>query len=241
MPVRIRNGASPLVELGDDVELLAQSIRRQPVGDRESRRVVGQDEVLVAELLSGTGHFIDRAAAVGPIGVSVAVALQGGANLPARSCLEIREGALQPGEVRRLHPGQRLHDDLLGLVAHPWQCLQPPCDGKLQQLRLRNVLDRGGGVAEGAHAIRRLAHALEQLADAIERVDRVHRMIMTRRLSRPCRPCRPCPCEAFLRPRRHRRHRSGHRPPGPPSWAVSLWPAAPLPRPARRAPGSTDQ
>ena len=65
-----------LVELGDDVELLEQPLARQPVGDREAGRVVGEREVLVAEVARLLGHRADRVAAVGPVGVAVQVAAQ---------------------------------------------------------------------------------------------------------------------------------------------------------------------
>ena len=67
-----------LVELGHDVELAQQPLRRQAVGDGQPRRVVGQHEVVVAEVAGGPGHLVDRAAAVGPVAVRVQVAAQRG-------------------------------------------------------------------------------------------------------------------------------------------------------------------
>ena len=46
------------------------------MGDSEARAVVGQDQVAVAECDGRFGHRADVAAAVGPVAVAVAVALQ---------------------------------------------------------------------------------------------------------------------------------------------------------------------
>ena len=69
-------GGQLLVELGDDIELLQQAVTVEAVGHREPGRVVGQDHVLVAEVLGRAGHDLDRRAAVGPVRVQVAVAPQ---------------------------------------------------------------------------------------------------------------------------------------------------------------------
>ena len=65
-----------LVQLRDDVELLAQPVGRQAVRDRQPGRVVGEREVLVPERARLLGHRADRVAAVGPVGVHVQVALE---------------------------------------------------------------------------------------------------------------------------------------------------------------------
>ena len=57
------------VELLDDFELLAQPVGRQAVRDLEPGRMVGEREVLVAEVARLAGHGRDRVAAVGPVGV----------------------------------------------------------------------------------------------------------------------------------------------------------------------------
>ena len=75
--------AEVLVDRVDHVELLGEPRRGQPVGDGQPRRVVGQHEVLVAELHRGHRHLLDRRAAVGPVRVRVQVAAQRGAQLLA--------------------------------------------------------------------------------------------------------------------------------------------------------------
>ena len=64
------------VELGDDLELLAQALGVEPVGDGEPGAVVGECPVAVPELPRRLGHLPDGAASVRPVGVAVAVALQ---------------------------------------------------------------------------------------------------------------------------------------------------------------------
>ncbi len=58
----------------DDVELLAQALGRQAVGDFEARRVVRQRAVLVPQFLCREHHFLDRGRPIGPVGVHVQVA-----------------------------------------------------------------------------------------------------------------------------------------------------------------------
>ena len=66
------------VERGDDLGLLGDPVGRQPAGDRERLRVVGQDLVGVAAPPGVVGHDLDRKVAVGPVGVAVQVAAQVG-------------------------------------------------------------------------------------------------------------------------------------------------------------------
>ena len=73
-----------LVDRVDDPELPGQPLGAQAVGDGEPRRVVGEHEVVVAELDRGERHLLDRRAAVGPVGVRVQVAAQRGPQLVAR-------------------------------------------------------------------------------------------------------------------------------------------------------------
>ena len=64
------------VQLLDDLELLPQPLGVEAVGDRQSGAVIGQGPIGVAQLLRRFGHFTDRAAAVRPVRVAVAVTLQ---------------------------------------------------------------------------------------------------------------------------------------------------------------------
>ena len=83
-----------LVEPGHDVELVLEPLAGQAVGDGEPRRVVGEHDVLVAQRLGRPGHLLDVRAAVGPVAVRVAVALQRRAQ---RLAAGRRSGRPRPG------------------------------------------------------------------------------------------------------------------------------------------------
>ena len=68
----------------DHLELAAQSFGVEAVGHGEAGAVVGEGQVLVAERRGRLGHLGDRAAAVGPVGVAVAVPPQQGPQLGHR-------------------------------------------------------------------------------------------------------------------------------------------------------------
>src|SRR2546428_98151 len=74
-------GGQLLVEFSDDLELLAEAFGGEPLGHGEAGRVVGEGHPLVAETAGGEGHLLDGRTAVGPVGVRVAVAPQGGQKL----------------------------------------------------------------------------------------------------------------------------------------------------------------
>ena len=161
MPVRIRNGASSLVELGDDVELLAQPLRRQPVGDRQPRRVVGERDVLVAEVARGQRHLLDRRAAVGPVRVRVQVAAQ--RRPQRRAAGGHRRRRRRPPACARYagtSPGRRLGDHRGGHVADALQLVSVPARDALARSSAvgRPSSDRGRG-AEGLDPVGRLAGA----------------------------------------------------------------------------------
>ena len=65
-----------LVVEGAAAELLGEALLVEPVRDREAGAVVGQDEVLATQVASRLGHLEDGAAAVGPVGVGMAVTAQ---------------------------------------------------------------------------------------------------------------------------------------------------------------------
>ncbi len=104
----------PFVDRRDQLELLAQPSRREPVGHLEPGRVVGQRQVVVPELDRRHRHLLDRAAAVAPGRVRVQVTAQRRPHrLPAG---RQRPGVLlQTGEVRRGRTVQRLAHDGRGL------------------------------------------------------------------------------------------------------------------------------
>ena len=64
------------VERRDLRQLCLEPLDGEAVGHRQPRRVVGDDDVLVAERDGGLGHLADRRAAIGRLGVRVAVAAQ---------------------------------------------------------------------------------------------------------------------------------------------------------------------
>ena len=86
----------------------AQPVGGQPPGHRQPGRVVGQHQVLVAELDRGQRHLLDRRAAVGPVRVGVAVAAQRGAQRRGLGVQVAALGGHQPAQVDRLLAGQRL-------------------------------------------------------------------------------------------------------------------------------------
>ena len=65
------------VQLRDVAELRAQPVGGQAVGDGQPGRVVGDDQVVVAELARGLDHLLERRSAIGRVRVAVAVAAQG--------------------------------------------------------------------------------------------------------------------------------------------------------------------
>ena len=75
IPVRIRKRRQLGVESVDHLQLRPEAVGRQPVGHGQAGRVVGHDQVLAAETAGGQGHDLDRLAAVGPVGMAVAVSL----------------------------------------------------------------------------------------------------------------------------------------------------------------------
>ena len=64
------------VDRRDLIELFAQALLVQAVGDRQAGGVIGLHHVLVTDRHRGGGHCLDRRAAVAPCGVQVAVALE---------------------------------------------------------------------------------------------------------------------------------------------------------------------
>ena len=101
-----------LAQFVDDVELLAQPLRRKPVGDRQARRMIGQRTVLVAQLLCRQHHLLDRRRPVRPVRVHVQVAAQ---RRPDLAATEILCRRAQFDQRVGLAAGPRLGDHLRGL------------------------------------------------------------------------------------------------------------------------------
>jgi hypothetical protein len=151
--------------------LLFQPLGRQAVGDGEPGGVVGERQVLVADGDRGLGHLPDRAAAVGPVGVRVQVALerraQGCGVVGQRGQLGV--GLFERGEVGRDAAAVRLEDDGGGLVADPLEVgeglgAHPPV-----QLGVVQAGDDGGRRPERLDPVGRLAGALQEEGDPPER------------------------------------------------------------------------
>ena len=158
----------------DLVELLAQPLGGQAVGDREPRRVIGQDHVLVAEILRGAGHRLDRCAAVGPDRVGVAVALERSADLAALADRDARSSPRAAGRYAGRLAVERLRDRRPVLSPMPGSSLSRP--------RRASVRSSSGSVARTVSAAlrnalaftRRRQIAVQQVRDAFERLHRIH-------------------------------------------------------------------
>ena len=134
MPVRIRNGASSVVQRLDHLELAHQPFGVEAVGDGEARAVVGERQVLVAELGGGLGHLGDGAAAVGPVRMAVAVPPQ--QRRAARRPRPVSVGVrllLEVHEVGGRLARHRLGDDPGRGVAHAGEVGEPARRGALGQ------------------------------------------------------------------------------------------------------------
>ena len=136
MPVSTRKPVSASVALSSAT---SRSWRRsrsadEAVGDGQPRRVVGEHQVLVAELARGLDHLLERRAAVGGVGVAVAVAAQRAAAGRGGVGELAALGGLQPAQVVRLLAGERLGDAAGRHVADAAQPTQLAGQGERRQL-----------------------------------------------------------------------------------------------------------
>ena len=161
----------------DHLELGPQPVGGKTVGDGQPGRVIGQGPVAVAEVAGGPGHDVDGAAAVGPVGMAVAVALDGGQH--RGGALVHRLGfrgvgvlGLQVLEVGGHLAGQRLADDRRRGGADAGQVPQPAPGGQVGQHPGSGVRRRLGRGPEGAHPVGGLPGLLEQVGDAVQRLHR---------------------------------------------------------------------
>ena len=139
-----------LVQRGDFVELLVEALDAEAVGDREARRVVGHDQVLVPEVLRRPGHGLDRGAAVGPGGVAVAVAADGGPEVGADAGLhgDLLELAQPVGDL----PVECLADGPRGAVADALERGEPAGGMEAREPVDGDVADGVGSVLVGERA-----------------------------------------------------------------------------------------
>ena len=129
MPVRTRNGASSSLSSATTSSWARQPVDGETVGDGEPGRMVGQHDVGVAEVAGGPGHDVDGTAAVGPVGVGMAVALQlrpQGHRLRRRFDGLLGSGlGLQALQIGGHLAGQRFGDHRGRRLADAGQVLQP--------------------------------------------------------------------------------------------------------------------
>ena len=81
-------GEAVAAHAGDDLELLAEPLRRQAVRNPQPRRMIGECEVLVAERTCRIDHEVDGGQSVRPVAVGVEVPAeqaQGGGVLTPRA------------------------------------------------------------------------------------------------------------------------------------------------------------
>ncbi len=160
-----------LVEVADHLQLLAEALGAEPVGDGQARRVVGEHHVVVAEGPRRLGHLADRAAAVRPVGVGVAVAAQCLAQLRTGLGDGAALDGLQAAQVDGGLAALGLGDGQGGHLADAGKLLQGARGDAAVELGGVHLLHRGGGAAEGADAVGRLLGAFQQEGDAAQRGD----------------------------------------------------------------------
>ena len=172
-------GRQLLVQVGDDAQLLAQSVRAEPAGDGEPRRMICQHDVLVrtaGERACGERHLLDRTAAVAPVRVGMQIAPQRRPQRLAALHECFLAGRQQFRQVAWHLARKRLDDDRCGHLADAGQIGERALRGPLPQLVGRQFGERGRCRPERPHPIRRFARALEQEGDLPERLDRVVRV-----------------------------------------------------------------
>ena len=167
----VRGVVEVCIDRLDHLELAGQARDGEAVGDGEPGRVVGEDEVVVAELDRGEGHLLDRRTPVGPVAVGVQVAPQcgpdGATALDEGSAdllLELREPGRHPALHRRL-------DHLGRGRADAGQLAQGPLGHPLVHL-VAERQDRLGRRPEGLDLVGLGPASLEQEGDPAQRCDR---------------------------------------------------------------------
>ena len=152
-------------------ELARQPLGAQPVGHPQPWAVVGEHEVVVAQLHGRHRHLLQRRAAVGPVGVGVQVAAQPGAQLLAARG-QRAGGRLEPDQALGDDPVARVGDDRGGARADAGQLGERAVGGATAYLVLGQRQDRARGLAEGLDPAGLLALALHQERDPAQGGDR---------------------------------------------------------------------
>ena len=154
------------VHLLHELQLLAEPLGGQAPGDGQARAVVREDEVVVAHLGRGRCHLGDRAAAVGPVRVGVAVTLEQFTKRHHARAERHRIGRLELLEVGRHLARHGLGDHERGRVSDIRDRLQVARRGEKSQALRLELVDRGRRLPEGAHLVGLGALTLEQVGDA---------------------------------------------------------------------------
>jgi hypothetical protein len=163
-----------LVHTGDDLELAAQVVGAQPMGDREPRAVVGQGQVLVPQRSGRGRHLVDRAAAVGPVRMAVAVPAQRLEQGPDGTGGNDGDAFFESLQVPGHGPRERFVDHRRCALADAWEGLQAALLGQAGELARLLGVDRRRGAAEGLHLVGLGALRLKQVGDAPQRLGRSH-------------------------------------------------------------------
>ena len=159
------------IQLPDQLQLGFEPFRRQAVGNRQPRRVIGQRDPLMAQIARCLCHLQRRAAAVGPVAVHMTVAMKGCAHGRRRRLVRLVQ---QPPEVGRLLSRRGLDDDLGSRRADAWEFLQARVPEPPLKLWSRKFLHHPGGPAEGAHPVGRGTREFQLEGDVAEGLGRIH-------------------------------------------------------------------
>ena len=171
IPLRIRNGASSAFSSSIERELRRQPLGRQPVGDRQARRVIGQRDPLMTQHLGGLRHLPWRAAAVRPVRVGVAVAAQ---RCPHRGPRRRLVFGLQADQVIGPLTGRGRGDHTGGRWPDSVQILQRAVHDPPVELAGGHPRQHRGGPAKRLHPVRRSAGTLQLEGDPPQRRFRIH-------------------------------------------------------------------
>ena len=176
MPVRMRNGASSSLSSADQRRAAPRSRSADSPLATVSRGEWSVSAIHSWPSVAGRlGHLPDRAAAVGPVRVRVAVAAQRRAHGRGRG--GFRGFRQQPGQVVRLLAGRGLGDDLGGGLADPVQRAQRAVAQAALQFTRGQFADDLRGPAEGPHPVGGRARPLQHERDLAQRLYRVHAAI----------------------------------------------------------------
>jgi sugar diacid utilization regulator len=164
-----------VVESPHDLKLLSESFGREPTRDGQTRRVVSQRDVVVAEVARGPRHLLDGRAAVAPVGMCVQITTKRRAKLGPSARDGTAGAVLERDEITHRLTGDRLGDDGRGDRADAAQLAEGAVVEPTPELAFGQTGQCRGGPPERLNAIGRLEPALEKKGDAVERIHRAAR------------------------------------------------------------------